>query len=722
MLKKTAAALLSALALVPGVCWGQTTLPAQIEPKNGTHELLAGPKTPADFPNWIAGMQQWRQTTQAALQAKSVDINAIYNVPTLQWTQSSFVQPQMMAHDRFFYDPDARRYTVDHYLDDVQQRYGGIDSVLVWPTYPNIGVDERNQYDLTRDMPGGLPALQQMVADFHRRGVHVLFPLNPWDNGTRDEGVPHATAIARLLAQTGADGFNGDTMTAVGREYYDAGVSLAHPFAIEPEVGLGDDLASVAWNTLNWGYWWDYQPVPGVDRYKWLQTRHLTHVCDRWAHDRTDELQYAWFNGDGYESWENVWGIWNGMTPRDSEALRRLSAIARAVPGLFSSLDWEPHTPTLQNGVYASKFPGLGQTLWTLVNRTANGCHGPQITVPFHGETFYDLWHGVRLTPTVHGSTATLSFEIEPHGFGAILAATGSPPSTLAALLPQMKTLAQTPLTSLSHEWNYLPQQLVPISPTSLALTAPPGMLLIPPTTGFDFRVNGIEVEKNYGVDVQYFWEDHPYTEHHLTMPIPAFYMDRTPVSNAQFKLFLDATHYHPADDHNFLRDWQGEEFPRGWADKPVTWVSLEDARAYAQWANKRLPHEWEWQYAAQGLDGRPYPWGKTWNPQAVPTPEKGRTRRSPTAGDAFPAGASPFGILDMVGNVWQWTDEYQDAHTRAAILRGGSYYQPQGSGWYFPQTYRLDQHGKYLLMAPSLDRAGTIGFRCVQDAPALRF
>ena len=52
-------------------------------------------------------------------------------------------------------------------------------------------------------------------------------------------------------------------------------------------------------------------------------------------------------------------------------------------------------------------------------------------------------------------------------------------------------------------------------------------------------------------------------------------------------------------------------------------------------------------------------------------------------------SGASPFGVLDLVGNVWQWTDEFVDEHTRAAILRGGSHYQPQGSHWYFPQAYR---------------------------------
>jgi formylglycine-generating enzyme required for sulfatase activity len=72
---------------------------------------------------------------------------------------------------------------------------------------------------------------------------------------------------------------------------------------------------------------------------------------------------------------------------------------------------------------------------------------------------------------------------------------------------------------------------------------------------------------------------------------------------------------------------------------------------------------------------------------------------------------------MDLVGNVWQWTDEYLDEHTRGGILRGGSYYQPQGSIWYFPQAYKNNQHGKLLLMAPSYDRAGTLGFRCVMDA-----
>jgi formylglycine-generating enzyme required for sulfatase activity len=244
-------------------------------------------------------------------------------------------------------------------------------------------------------------------------------------------------------------------------------------------------------------------------------------------------------------------------------------------------------------------------------------------------------------------------------------------------------------------------------------------MVLIPETKAYNFESTGVMIEGNdlpNAVGVQYPWDSTPARAHKKEMDIKAFYIDRYPVTNSEYKKFMNATKYKPKDDHNFLKDWVNGTYPAGWANKPVTWVSMDDARAYAAWAGKRLPHEWEWQYAAQGTDGRIYPWGKTADSTIVPIIDTSRKMREPTDVDAFPKNISPFGVMDMVGNVWQWTDEYADDHTRSAILKGGSYFKAQRSRWYFPQAYEVNKHGKYLLMYEGRDRSRCIGFRCVAD------
>jgi iron(II)-dependent oxidoreductase len=671
------------------------------------------PCTAEDHDAWLADIRHWRSEHLIRVGYDG----SRYDLPALKWTQSSFFQPQMMVQDRYFYDPVSRHYTVDRYLDDLDKRYGGIDAVLIWPTYPNRGIDDRNQHDLIRSMPGGVAGVRQMIADFHKRGVHVLFPMMMWDQGTRDPGKPWPQAISELMAELGADGINGDTQDGVPLAFSVAADKVGHPLAFEPEDGPSDE--ALAWNVMTWGqYTFPFAPL--VDKYKWLEPRHMVNISDRWNRDKTNDLQFAFFNGVGWESWENIWGIWNGITPRDAEATRRVAAIERAVAPFLSSIEWEPLAPMLRFGVFASRWPLDHQTVWTIVNRNEFDVEGQEIELqPEEGMRYFDLYHGTELKPEHNALGKTvLSFTVEAHGYGALLAARTAPNAGIQTLMSKMKEMSAKPLASYSHEWRVLPQQIVPIAATKPPTSSPAGMMKIP-AGEFLFKVQGIEIEgsNDIGVDVQYPWEDSPRRFHEHPMSVKSFWIDTYPVTNAQFKKFLDSTHYHPQDDLNFLRDWKDGSFPAAWDDKPVTWVSLEDARAYAAWAGKRLPHEWEWQYAAQGSDGRMYPWGNDWNASAVPVPDKSRTMRGPDAVDAHPQGKSPFGVMDLVGNVWQWTEEFTDDHTRGAILRGGEYYQPQGSMWYFPQTYKLSEHGKLLLTAPGLDRSGGIGFRCVQDA-----
>ena len=681
--------------------------------------LLAGPEAPEGRAAWLAGLKQWRAERLTRMRYDGHE----YERPELLWTRRVFSQNQMLVWERTFYDPDQRRYTVDRYLADFESRMGPLDAVLIWHVYPNLGVDERNSFDLLRDLPGGLPALKDVVEQFHRRGVKVFFPTLAWDTSTRPEGRPTPTALVEALKEIGADGINFDTLEAAPIEFRRAAEAAGHPLALEPQFAIRDE--SLQWSTLSWNDWvtWEdlaYPFVPMVNKTRWLEPRHMVDVTDRFTRDKRNSLQHAFFNGVGYATMENLWGFWYAMTPHDAEAVNRIARIERAFAAELTSPDWEPHAPTVQPGVFASRFPSAARTLWTVVNRNEYAVAGAQLRLPeAAGTRYYDLWRGAELQPAVDAGMATLSFGIEGLGFGAVLATRETPlPGPVQAVMDYMAERAARPLGSYSREWKALPQTMVEIPKTKPTAALPEGMVRIP-GGDYDFVVRGIEIEggNDAGVDVQYPWEDSPRRHHRRQMKIDSFFIDRTAVTNAEFKRFLDATGYRPADDHNFLRDWKEGTYPEGWARKPVTWVSIEDARAYAAWAGKRLPHEWEWQYAAQSADGRVYPWGNDWSPATVPVPDRGPSRRPPADVDAFPRGASPFGALDMAGNVSQWTDEFRDDHTRAAVIRGAAAYQPLGSVWYFPQTYRLDEHQKYLLMSPGRDRAGTIGFRLVVDA-----
>ncbi|MEM4723832.1 MAG: SUMF1/EgtB/PvdO family nonheme iron enzyme, partial [Candidatus Hadarchaeum sp.] len=177
------------------------------------------------------------------------------------------------------------------------------------------------------------------------------------------------------------------------------------------------------------------------------------------------------------------------------------------------------------------------------------------------------------------------------------------------------------------------------------------------------------------------------------------FYIGKYPVTNAQYKRFLDANPKHrlPYVDADWARpyNWDKEKrtYPEGKANHPVVLVSWHDAQAYCAWLKEttgrefRLPTEEEWEKAARGTDGRLWPWGNEFSIEKANTAESGIG--GTTLVGCYPDGASPYGCLDMAGNVWEWTasvhslfypldSSLDDAISKAPrVLRGGSWRYP---------------------------------------------
>ena len=854
-------ALLLLLTLLPSSATKQITLPG-----GGKTELLPGPANSTIYNSWLKEMLNWRTTTRTKL---NISQNATSTIaatfPTVvKWATETIVQPQVHVYDRYIYNDTSGKFTVDAYLKDVTERYGGIDSVLLWAGYPNLGIDSRNQFDLLR-----LADTKIVAQQFRDRGIHVLIGYNPWDSATRREPYDDATALAKNLPEMNVEGFNGDTMPAIPKQFWEATVKEHEttgtaPLIFEPEgggYGIEFDLPALGsfnWDVAGWGYMNDvqyfpsglhqYSKIPGVDRSKWLTLDglRLTHVCDRWNKQRSDAILLAFFNGIGYESWENIWGIWNQINDRDAELLRRSATILRwtsqnNLTRGYAIDGWRPHSIDISSktlgSIFTSRFNHAvvkGASLWTIVNVGNVKLCDIQWTAVGESGIMYDLYTGIEVT------ISTLCME------GRSVKALLYVPNklafpTLSVLLATMATMTtDKPLSSYNSKWKFLKQELLPKGvqhkdvqnvqnvphqhpKTTLATTCPKGQhlcnscprycnpprnfcvtdsqqcpmssseattkamqILIPRVKKYMYNAGGVEIEgdcdqakdthnicckgkcniflnKNVtghencqcafpsnggtagqrGVDVQFPWESFdvdwkgPRRNHNKSMDIGPFLMDKYPVTREEYALYLKQTKYTPVDLRQYLIGWNLENntwrYPKGTGRFPVTSISLSEARMYCKAVGKRLPQTYEWQLAAQGTDGRLYPWGNSKNQSNYPVAEHpiNNTSKSwsgPKNVDHYQGnGDSMYGVSDLVGNVWQWTgSEFADLHTRRVIVRGSSSYVPYMANvypapkmlasWYFNPALELDKHAIWLLMKNSYDRATTVGFRCVED------
>jgi hypothetical protein len=334
------------------------------------------------------------------------------------------------------------------------------------------------------------------------------------------------------------------------------------------------------------------------------------------------------------------------------------------------------------------------------------------------GDSYYDLVQGKEILPTKHHQKIVLSGKLSPRGIGCIIA--GKPQALGSDFHSFIASQAEINQASGSKtDFPEIQAVRVPVVLTRKYEKPLVGMVKIPAFKGsLEVVFTVREVGFYSSIDPSFVNIGSPALHHQtsfsLEVNLPEFLIDETPVTNLQYHHFLKKSGYIPGETLNFLKHWKDGKIPSGKEDHPVVYVDLNDARAYALWAGKRLPTEYEWQFAGQGFEKNNYPWGQNMEEEFCNSGETEDT----TAVKAYPNGKSVFGCYDMVGNTWELTEsEHGDGRNRFCILKGGSFYKALYCDWYFDGYLKpLNFAAKQLLIYSGIDRCATVGFRCTAD------
>lgn len=638
-----------------------------------TAKVFAAPDDPDAWPRWRDALTRWRSE---ARKRHGYD-DVLYRRPEQQWTRRCFATAVVWLWDELLYDREPGRFTPEVLLRDGRERFGGYDAVVLWHAYPVLGLDDRNQWDYYRDVPG----LAELVAHLQRAGVAVFVDYNPWDTATRRTHRGDEDELAALVVDLGVDGVFLDTMRAGSTRLTTAIQQAAPAVAMESESTLPIDR--VADHAMSWAQWWADSPVPGVQRAAWLEQRHVLHQTRRWARDHSAELQAAFMNGTGILVWDNVFGAAAPWSARDRATLRAMLPIQRAYANHFRLGRWTPlvdRDPECSGLVFSSRWEHDDSVLWTVVNRGDEPWDGPVLSLDadtYAGVRFRDLLSGEAVPAEISDGRVTVSGRLDARGVHAVLADSGADASRPAGRCVAASAGRQVAARRAVRRR---------AAPRSRDRSVPPGFLRRPgadrPLT---YSMRRRECGGYGNEPFADMWKPLPPLLHGTlqetcSVRLGAYAIQTSLVTNADFAEFLDRTGWRPRHLGRFLAQWGGGSPSPTQAALPVVHVDLDDARAYASWKGWRLPTEHEWRLAAEAR------------------------------------------ALQQTGLVREWTEsEHTDGRTRFVMLvghLGDDQDRTQVSEWYL-DAGRADPAWltKLLLTGAGLDRSPVVGFRCAVDA-----
>ena len=620
----------------------------------------------------------------------------------LTWTNQNYVMGFIFVWDRTFWDNKNKKYLVDEYCTTMEKEFGGIQSVVLWHSYPNIGIDERNQFEMLHAMPGGIDGVRKAVADFHKQGVRVFITYNPWDMDTNRPENHDFVELAKVLDQINADGVYLDTWhcskgsislfeveNSIRDEAAKLGRSVAFTTEILPEA---KDLVGPDALTSSWGQEIHPYNYTDLSYIKWIMPDHKQYYIKRMLKERKPIMVHAWINGQGLQLWENIFGTMNLWSAPYRKTLRKMNAIWQTFGELYLTDEWKPLIPTANKHIIASQWthPDFVITNFVDTVRSTNRLKYPVQNI---NARYFDIWNGMELKPFSENGQYYVNIDV--NDFGCLLQTSSKKLKKLTSLLKKQRreTVRKLPVidryaSELSIKtplvYDYKSNTNITFNTPLLKLESIDTTLSVEHIWREGQCYPNMEAKDNHDLQIN-LKNGQQFVIHNHKVQIKAFDIMPRVVTNAQFEQFLIETGYTPRYKENFLKHWNGDKCPEAIKDEPVVYVCLDDARAFAEWAGMQLPTEWEWQLAAEKYK------------------------------DEF-----------KFNEVYELNESLRfDGFNYSVSLRGDcSRWNTSSSSWYITssvenkEAYGVKKHNshvKFFLMYPGYDRTSTIGFRCIK-------
>jgi len=684
--------------------------------------------------------------------------NSLFERDDLLWVRKCYLAILQQAWDKSFYDRFEGKYRFGEELKEYYEQFGYVEIYGIWPTWPRLGVDMRNQWDLYDDLPGGTNQLRNFARMARQTNTRFFIAYNPWDQSTRQEN-PY-TAMSNLIKAVEADGVVLDTRGSSSYELQAAADSARKGVVMYSEgMAITKDMPGIVSGRVHNAI----HLSPELNLNKIIKPEFaIFRVLDVGEAILHREIAVAFFNGYGSEL--NLYrpGRYHQLD-RDYEYLAKTTMILRENSDAFLDNDWLPLIGSGKDNLHINRWKNGEKTIYTVLNMNPAGCDEPLIEVENEEAYHYvSLWHHMELEPVRSGNNYYVNVSTNPYHKSFVgtrlegsLDCIARFPELLNVEMEQDSLFIRSRMKGNLKIWNGIPSYkaecmemeinserkldintLFPSYEGTIIIQLFRDSILsdeivtefrggkpwlISEVTRTELHKGRIpkdmvlipSAEISYALKSNDDFIPYPVSSKETIHVIDSFLIDKYPVTNEQYYLFISETAYRPADTVNYLKHWINGMYEQGKEKYPVVNVSIEDAKAYAEWAGKRLPTEAEWQLAARGTDERLWPWGNEFHGTKC-----NNAFGRPTPVDAFSKGQSPYGVMDMVGNVWQLTNDiYDNGIYYFVMIRGGSYYMPTSSWWYVqggPQS--LDKTQMLLLVSPGFDRNATVGFRCVRD------